>query len=183
VPNKKYYQYKILETLALAAANSNTMLRTYIVCPGFIYGYGEDFFFDYFKMAWIQKPKRLPIIGDGNNLIPTIHIADLANVIKRIVDKKPLIRYIFAVDRTKNKSLTSIITAISKCAGNGLVEHIEYSNVIEVPCYNELTINLDLKPSEIFDDKKEEYEDREDFERRKFKWQCEVSSFLKLVWY
>jgi adenylate kinase len=151
------------------------MLRTYIICPGFVYGCGEDFFYDYFKMAWVQKPLKLPIIGDGNNSIPTIHILDLANLIKRVVDKKPISKYILAVDRTKNKSLKSVISAISKCAGNGLVEHIDFSNVYEIPCYNELIVNLEMKTSEVLDDHKEDFEDKGDFERRRFKWHCEVS--------
>jgi adenylate kinase len=158
------------------------MLRTYIICPGFIYGCGEDFFYDYFKMAWNQNPPKLPVIGDGSNFIPTIHIQDLANLIKRVIEKKPINKYILAVDRTKNKSLKGIITAISKCVGSGEVENVDYSNIEEIPCYNDLIINLDMKSSDIFDDKREETEDKEDFEKRKFKWHCEVM-YLNLVWY
>ena len=38
IPHRKYYHNKMVETLALA--NTNPNLKTYIVCPGFIYGGG-----------------------------------------------------------------------------------------------------------------------------------------------
>jgi hypothetical protein len=50
IPSKKFFQYKMLETLAFAAANTNPMLKAYVICPGFLYGYGEDLFYEYFKV-------------------------------------------------------------------------------------------------------------------------------------
>jgi len=41
----------MLENLALKSANDNNMLKTYIVCPGFLYGCGEDLFYEYFKVS------------------------------------------------------------------------------------------------------------------------------------
>jgi len=48
---QKYYFHKMLETLALKTANDNNMVKTYIVCPGFLYGCGEDLFYEYFKVS------------------------------------------------------------------------------------------------------------------------------------
>ena len=42
IPNSRYSSYKMLENLALS--NTNPMLNVYVICPGFIYGCGEDFF-------------------------------------------------------------------------------------------------------------------------------------------
>jgi adenylate kinase len=177
IPSKKYYNYKMIETLALSASNTNPMLKTYIICPGFIYGCGEEMFYDYFKMAWLTEPNKLPIIGDGKNSIPTIHILDLVSLIKRIIEKKPNIKYIFAVDKTKNRSLKNIITGISKACGTGLAENIlDFSNentTLNIPSYNELSINVKCKTSKVFSDKKEENEEEEDFLKRCFKWHCE----------
>jgi len=50
IPTKKYDQFKMIETIALAAQNVNPMLKTYIICPGFVYGCGEDLFYDFFKV-------------------------------------------------------------------------------------------------------------------------------------
>jgi adenylate kinase len=173
IPSKKYYNYKMIETVALSAASTNPMLKTYIICPGFIYGCGEDMFYDYFKMAWLTEPNKLPIIGDGKNSIPTIHILDLVSLIKRIIEKKPNNKYIFAVDRTKNRLLKNIISSISKSTGTGLTENIlDFSNH-NIPAYNELSINVKCKTSKVFDDRKEEFEEEEDFMKRQFKWHCE----------
>ena len=50
IPSKKYFHYKMLETLAFAASNTNPMLKAYVICPGILYGYGEDTLYDYFKV-------------------------------------------------------------------------------------------------------------------------------------
>ena len=179
IPAKKYYHYKMIETLALSAESNNSMLKTYIICPGFIYGHGEDIFYEYFKMAWLMDPIKLPIIGDGKNSIPTIHIADLVSLIKRIIEKnpKPMDKYIFAVDRTKNRQLKNVITSISKSTGSGQVElltnYVNLPNNIQVPAYNELSISVKCKTSKVFDDEKGDDEDQEDFDKRSFKWHCE----------
>ena len=101
VPSEKFYHNKMIETLALS--NTNPMLKTYIICSGFIYGCGEDLFYDYFKMSWLETPRKLPIIGKGKNTIPTIHIIDLVSLIKRVIENKPKNKYIFAIDHTKNR--------------------------------------------------------------------------------
>lgn len=170
----------MIETLALSAANTNPMLKTYIVCPGFIYGCGEEIFYDYFKMAWLQNPTRLPVIGDGKNPIPTIHILDLIGLVKRVIERKPVAKYIFAVDRTKNTSLKSIISSISKAVGNGEIENINSIDTnCDIPHFNELSINVRAKTSLLFEDPND---DEEEYERKRFKWHCEVIIKFYSVW-
>lgn len=166
----------MIETLALSAANSNPNLKSYIVCPGFIYGGGEDIFYDYFKMSWIQDPIKLRIAGDGRNIIPTIHVIDLVNCIKRIIEKKPKTKYIFAVDKTRIKTLRNIIRSISKNIGNSQIENIDLAKekIENVPNFNEFSINVKAKSSKIFLDIKGDDEDEEEFSKRSFKWHCEV---------
>jgi hypothetical protein len=53
----------------------------------------------------------------NDNLIPTIHILDLARVVRRIVNDKIMKQYIFAVDRTIKPSQKRIMEAISKGIG------------------------------------------------------------------
>jgi hypothetical protein len=43
----------------------------------------------------------LPIIGHGNNRIPTIHIVDLAKSIKHLINNNVKQQYLFAVDNAK----------------------------------------------------------------------------------
>ena len=173
IPNKRYFQYKILETQALT--HNNPMLKVYIICPGFVYGCGEDFFFDYFKMAWLGRPDPIPIIEDGLNSIPTIHIMDLVQVIRRVIDKKPPNKYIFAVDKTKNPSMKNIIRSISKCMGSGKIQCLKEFNIdeVEIPNYSELSIDVKMKTSKLLFDERKQDEDIEDFNKRRFKWHCE----------
>jgi adenylate kinase len=64
--------------------------------------------------------------------------------------------------------------SISMSTGNGLVEGLEFSsNSTFIPAFNELSINLKVKTSKVFDDQKEEDEDQDDFEKKMFKWHCE----------
>ena len=174
IPNSKFFYYKILETLALSQVNPK--LKTYIICPGFIYGCGEDIFFDYFRESWKGSLKYMPILGEGDNHIPTIHILDLIHTIKRVINLKPEINYIFACDKTKNPTLKNILRHIGKGIGGIEAKVIkDYDiNTINMPHYAELSIDLRIKNSSIMEDEpRRPKEDREDYEERKFQWHCE----------
>ena len=149
----------MLENLALS--NTNPMLNVYVICPGFIYGCGEDFFFDYFRKAWIGGIDFMPIIGEGGNFLPTIHILDLVQIIRRIIEKKPIINYIFACDKTKNPTMKNIIRSISKGIGSIDIKNLtEFDiNEIDIPNFNELNIDIQIKSSKITEND--------------FKWHCE----------
>ena len=42
------------------------------------------------------------MIGEGENLIPTIHVIDLARLVRRVVIEAPRVHpYIFAIDKTR----------------------------------------------------------------------------------
>ena len=174
IPNSRYSSYKMLENLALS--NTNPMLNVYVICPGFIYGCGEDFFFDYFRKAWIGGINYMPIIGEGMNFLPTIHILDLIQIIKRIIEKKPIINYIFACDKTKNPTMKNIIRSISKGIGSIDIQNLTEFDIdqIDMPNFNELSIDLQIKSSKITEDEpKKENESDEEYNKRKFKWHCE----------
>ena len=174
IPNSRYSSYKMLENLALS--NTNPMLNVYVICPGFIYGCGEDFFFDYFRKAWIGGINYIPIIGEGMNFIPTIHILDLVQIIRRIIEKKPIIDYIFACDKTKNPTMKNIIRSISKGIGSIDIKNLTEFDIdeIDMPNFNELSIDIQIKSSKITEDEpKKESESIDDYNKRKFKWHCE----------
>ncbi len=61
-----------MEDLILSLQKEN--LKVIVVCAGILYGLGEVAFKNHIKSAWLQDPKALPILGEGNNLIPTIHV-------------------------------------------------------------------------------------------------------------
>ena len=172
VPSEKYYKFKMLETLAMSASNINPNVITYVVCPGFVYGNGEDVFFEYFKMAWLENPPSLPVIAEGKNTIPTIHAKDIVTLIKRIIEDSPKQKYILAVDRTKNKSLKKIIESISKSTGSGTVVKT-FENFTSLPAFEGLSTDLKFQTSKVFSDERRDEEEDDEFNARKFKWHCE----------
>jgi adenylate kinase len=124
-------------------------------------------------MCWMQNPNEIPIIGDGKNIIPTLHVKDLVTLVRKIIEQKPSKYYILAIDRTRNKSLHNIISSLSKNIGNGLVRSTD--NYEEVHNFHEFMFNLKIKSSKIFDDVKKDNETMDAFNKRKFLWHCEVN--------
>lgn len=46
----------------------------------------------------MNPDSELPIYGEGNNIIPMIHVNDLASIVKTTTILNPKYKYIFAVD-------------------------------------------------------------------------------------
>ena len=96
-------------------------VKTYVISAGVLYGLGESIFNHHFERAWKQDPEKLPIIGEGKNFVPTIHVRDLARMIKKISETPPEQQYIFGIDNTKKPTQKKLIQAISDGIGTGLV--------------------------------------------------------------
>mmetsp|Transcript_16040 Transcript_16040/g.27042 ORF Transcript_16040/g.27042 Transcript_16040/m.27042 type:complete len:425 (+) Transcript_16040:21-1295(+) len=177
VPHERYLNHKNLETLALSAPKTQPKLKVHILCCGVKYGNGEGAFYDHFKNAWLQKPSQLPIVGKGDNLIPTIHVRDLARITKRLIDENIEKSYIFAVDRTKKPTQKRLVQAISSGIGTGKVKHFEHDEIADSILWKDfLTINLKLKTSDVFKDKEApegEEENEEALAKLKFPWHCQ----------
>jgi adenylate kinase len=104
-------------------------IRAYVVCAGLQYGGGEDVLHWLFRTAWQGDAKELPIIGTasgdaeavGRNIVPAIHVNDLAAIVARVAESPPEEdRYILAVDSAAC-SLRDMATAISTKLGTGKV--------------------------------------------------------------
>jgi adenylate kinase len=54
-----------------------------------MYGKGEQILNEHFKKGWLQEPARLPYVGEGKNLVPTVHVVDLARMVKKVFESKP----------------------------------------------------------------------------------------------
>ena len=116
-PNQKYIEYKYIENEALLLNQKNN-IKAYVVCPGIIYGYGEKTFYSFFKNAILNLPIQEIILDKGRNIIPTIHMKDLINIIAKIIEKKPNSYYLLAFDDSKNRTLKYIIQSIYDCIGD-----------------------------------------------------------------
>ena len=125
VPLPKYQQLKQIEMAALALPKHNDKLRVHVVCSGFLYGNGEqnDIFYEFFRRSWVSlhpQLSALPVIAGGQNNLPTIHVADLANAIDCIFTNGAQYgSYLLAVDQSQSSTQRAIMTTISEGIGSG----------------------------------------------------------------
>lgn len=57
--------------------------------------------------------------------MPTIHVTDLARMVKKVAESKPERPYIFGIDNTKKPTQKKLISAISKGIGTGLISETD----------------------------------------------------------
>ena len=119
----EYNSIKEAEDLVLNFKAPN--VKCYVISAGVLYGKGEAIFNSHFKQAWLQEPSRLPLVGEGNNYVPTIHVTDLARMVKKVSESKPERPYIFGIDNTKKPTQKKLISAISKGIGTGLISETD----------------------------------------------------------
>ncbi|KAF1445664.1 Adenylate kinase 7, partial [Pygoscelis papua] len=116
------------EKLILKLGKTNKhKFSTYVVASGHQYGAGEGVLHYFFKIGWLSETPAIPVFGDGNNFIPTIHVLDLAAVLQNIADHRPRFHYILAVDVSMH-TLQELIKCISKNVGPGKIEKIPKEN-------------------------------------------------------
>ena len=89
---------------------------TYVVCSGLTYGCGEELFHYLFKSAWLGEDPALQCFGNGLNVVPTIHVKDLAGVLVNVADQRPRVRYLLAVDDA-NSTLEEVVQVLSGFLG------------------------------------------------------------------
>lgn len=176
VPHERFIAHKNLETLALSAPKAQPMLKVHILCGGIRYGHGEGIFYDYFKNAWLQKPDHLQVLGDGKNLIPTIHIRDLARTVRRVIDDEVKKSYIFCVDKTKKPTQRRLVEAISKGIGTGKIKEANPHEIPDSIFWKAfMLLNLMMRSSSIYKKKalpEGEEGEEEDEAKLKFPWHC-----------
>lgn len=156
---------------------------------GLVYGHGEDLLFDWFKQAWLQEPAELKVMNEGLNHIPTVHVIDVARLVRKIITTRPARQYILAVDKTifspnggrENSKALNIVKSISTNVGSGRLAMVQAKPLLASnPRLQYLLIDLFFKPSELMyvDTEGEEEQDQaaEDDENKKdklFDWYSE----------
>lgn len=158
-------------------------VKTYVIAAGLLYGKGEAILNSHFKQAWLQEPARLPIVGQGNNLVPTVHVTDLARMVKKVYEGKPERQYIFGIDNTPKPKQKNLIMAISAGIGTGLVEQTDIPHQfprvhphktplqLDLNWRKFLLMNIKAKPSSLF---VQEGADEEGGEGGDFTWHCKA---------
>jgi len=129
--------------------------KTYVAASGLQYGAGEDVFHALFKSAWHQLPAALPVFGPGTNVLPTIHIHDLAALAINVIEAQPETKYLIASDESRS-TLLELTTAIAEALGTGKVAHITAEDGVENETVTQqeldlLTLDLRLEPVAIKD--------------------------------
>ncbi|XP_067273421.1 adenylate kinase 7a [Pseudorasbora parva] len=123
-PHPNFKEHTSTEKLVLKLGKTKkSKLSTYVVTSGLQYGMGENMFHFFFKTAWLGELSSIPIFGPGTNIIPAIHIHDLARVVQNIIDHKPKTHYFIAVDDSKN-TFEDIVKAIASALGSGQIEKV-----------------------------------------------------------
>ncbi|WAR18490.1 KAD7-like protein [Mya arenaria] len=120
-PNFKEHISAEKTVIKMGKTNKNKLV-TYVVASGLTYGAEEEIFHYLFKSAWHNAPELL-CFGNGRNVVPTIHIKDLAGVIQNIADSRPKVRYLIAKDDSNN-TLEELVKAVSSNLGTGKVKDI-----------------------------------------------------------
>ena len=150
-PVQEYQIIKEIEDEVLNFQKEN--VKTYVISSGILYGKGEAIFNQHIKKACLQNPPRLEYIGDGDNNLPTIHVTDLARMVKKVFEAKPERKYIFAVDNNKKTAQRKLISAISNGIGTGLIESIDIPETFKKahPKMTPIQLDLDWKKSLLLD--------------------------------
>ncbi|XP_028250511.1 adenylate kinase 7 [Parambassis ranga] len=112
---------------------------TYVVASGLQYGMGEQVFHYFYKKSWLGQDDEIPVFGEGKNIIPTIHINDLARVVQNVIRHQPRPYYLLAVD-SSNNTMEEIVKSVSSTLGPGQIQNkpfeeaflIKDSSVMEI---------------------------------------------------
>ncbi|XP_076605014.1 adenylate kinase 7 [Chaetodon auriga] len=119
-PNFK--QHIDLEKRVVKLGKTNrTLFSTYVVASGLQYGMGEQVLHFFFKKSWLGQEHEIPLFGDGKNIIPMIHVNDLASVIQNVIEHQPKPYYLLAVDNSKN-TMEDIVKTIASVLGPGKIQ-------------------------------------------------------------
>uniref|UniRef100_A0A3B3UC37 Adenylate kinase 7b n=1 Tax=Poecilia latipinna TaxID=48699 RepID=A0A3B3UC37_9TELE len=116
-----------------------SIFSTYVVASGLQYGMGEGIFHFFFKESWLGEASAISIYGDGKNIIPTIHVTDLASVVQNVIQHQPRPYYLLAVDLSNN-SMEELVKIIATVVGPG--------NTVNRP-FEDIYLNPELTVTEI----------------------------------
>ncbi|XP_052391071.1 adenylate kinase 7a [Carassius gibelio] len=152
-PHPNFKEHTSTEKLVLKLGKTKkSKLATYVVSSGLQYGMGENIFHFFFQTAWLGELNSIPVFGPGTNVIPAIHIHDLARVVQNIIDHKPKTHYFIAVDDSKN-TFEDIVKAIASTLGSGKIENVPKEDAYVTKAITEtdlLYLSVNLRTESVF---------------------------------
>ncbi|KAM9202442.1 adenylate kinase 7 isoform 4-T4 [Dugong dugon] len=137
------------EKMVLKFGKNVRKFETYIVAAGLQYGMEGGLLHTFFKTAWLGEVPALSVFGDGSNIIPAIHVLDLAGVIQNVIDHVPKVHYLVAVDESV-QTLEDVVKCISKNTGPGKIQKLPKENAfltkdLTQECLDHLLVNLRME--------------------------------------
>ncbi|KAM9842537.1 adenylate kinase 7 [Aulostomus maculatus] len=172
-----FKQHLDLEKRVAKMGKSNrTLFSTYVVASGLQYGMGEQLFHLFFKMSWLGREEDIPVYGGGDNIVPTIHVNDLARVVRNVIDHRPKSYYLLAVDDSYN-TMEDIVKAVASVLGPGKIQKRPFEDAflqpdLSLPEIDSMLINLRMEALHLK-------------ELSSIHWQCEtglVENIDQVVW-
>lgn len=109
---------------------SSLQLRLYVMCVGLLYGDGEGALLSAFESAWHLKPA--PMLEQNHNVVPTLHVKDMARGAVALSQSPPDVAVIIAHDGS-NTTQRDLIKTINQTFGAGRTP-----KKTEVECVQEL---------------------------------------------
>lgn len=101
-PHPCFNQHLLIERRTLNLQKKfKDSIKSFVVCPGIIYGEEQDIFHYIFKRCYFNHP-QVEIFLPGSNYLPIIHINDFARFILNILTKSPndSTNYLLAIQPT-----------------------------------------------------------------------------------
>lgn len=138
--------FKVFDkTQLISFQNKNFQLH--IVGSGIPYGLEEDIFYHWFALGYTNSDlTSLPVVNQGTNLVPTIHINELVKIIGHLVNNPRSVKkaYCIAVDNDSN-TLADIVKAVSRLfTKHGAIYHVPLEE-FEQTYPKDLVYSLDQK--------------------------------------
>ncbi|CAL8103895.1 unnamed protein product [Calicophoron daubneyi] len=154
---------KAEKTVVQLGKTDKYKLLTYVIASGVTYGETQNVFHHFFKQAWNNSP-YLVVPEDGQNIIPIIHVKDLASIIQMTIELRPTKHYIIAKDESQN-TLQEIVKAISKGMTTGKIRFASRDDAflideLKQSQMDQLLVNLRMDAAYV-----KEY--------GRFRWHCE----------
>mmetsp|Transcript_20525 Transcript_20525/g.38172 ORF Transcript_20525/g.38172 Transcript_20525/m.38172 type:complete len:849 (+) Transcript_20525:165-2711(+) len=109
-PSPSFLLHKTLESQVLALSHDS--LSTTVLASGLIYGAEEGIFHSFFRDAWLGRQPLLPAINENcNNVVPMVHVNDLARAACTSLADPPTQQYVVVADESRS-SVSEVVSAI-----------------------------------------------------------------------
>lgn len=113
---KRWPHPKYADFLSAERYLTTLPLKLYVMCTGLLYGDGEGALLPLFQSAWSLNP--VPILEENHNVIPTLHVKDMAHGAVAVLSSKPE-NPVFIAHDGSHTTQHDLIKAINTTFGAG----------------------------------------------------------------